>query len=60
MGFLDDGLGWRSLVMLGSKGLDPGVTRAFRFWEMVSSIAPRDTRRKSRELLMSVSLRIVS
>ena len=33
--------------MDGSKGLAPGVTRAFRFWEMVSSTAPRDTRRKS-------------
>lgn len=55
MGFLDDGLGWRSLVMLGSKGLLPGVTSALRFWEMVSSIAPRDTRKKSRGLGMSVS-----
>jgi hypothetical protein len=33
--------------MEGSKGLAPGVTKALRFWEIVSSVAPRDTRRKS-------------
>jgi hypothetical protein len=30
--------------------LEPGVTSALRFCEMVSSIAPRETRRKSRGL----------
>lgn len=43
---------------MGSKGCAPGVARALRFWEMVSSTALRDVRRKSAlgRLGMSVSL----
>jgi len=44
------GRGWREAVEEGSKASAPGVCRALRFWEMVSSTAERETRRKSRVL----------
>lgn len=41
------GRGWRDVVDEGSKGVDAGVTRALRFWLIVSSTAVRERRRKS-------------
>jgi hypothetical protein len=41
------GRDWRSCVEKGSKGVAPGVIKAFKFWLIVSSTAVRDTRRKS-------------
>lgn len=41
------GLGCRSAVVAGSKGVDPGVAKALRCWLIVSSMAVRETRRKS-------------
>ena len=42
------GRGWDWEVEEGSQGWEPGVTRAFRFWEIVSSTAVLEVRRKSR------------
>lgn len=43
------------VVAWASKEEAPGVTRALRFWVMVSSTVPREMRRKSSRLGISVS-----
>lgn len=45
---LEDGRAVRWEVESGSNPAWPGVRRAFRFWVIESSMAPRDIRRKSR------------
>lgn len=47
MGFRPKERGVVLVVLAGSKPRDEGVRRAFRFWDIVSSIAALESRRKS-------------
>jgi hypothetical protein len=57
IGLRPEGRSCRSVVDVGSKACAPGVTRALRFWLMVSSTAAREVRRKSRGLEYERELR---